>query len=178
MNDIVPLGDHWKLFAQEYCVDFNVSAAAARANVSVAMSYAMIKDPRVVAEITDAKRKASGRVDISIDGTLEQLRMIANGSAIDVLDALSQVEGETLAERLRKLPPATQYAIKSIKWTKNGPEIVMHDKVKAVELIGKYFGIFSDKLEVSGPGGLPVMITNGMTAKEAADAYADTLTRS
>lgn len=176
MNHIEPLPDRWKLFAEAYCIDFTVTRAAETANVPLVSAYAMMSDPRVQAVIKDAKRKASDRVQISIDNTLEQLRMIANGNVIDVLDALGMAEGETLAERLRKLPPETQYAIKSIKWTKNGPEIVMHDKVKAVELIGKYFGIFSDKLELSGPGGLPVMITNGMTPKEAADAYAATLT--
>jgi phage terminase small subunit len=173
MNDVQPLDDRWKLFAAEYCLDFTVSRAAERAQVPVVLAYAMIHDPRVVALVKDHKRRASDRVNISIDNTLEKLRMVADADVIGVLESLSHIEGTTLADRLRKLPLEVQYSIKGIKWTKNGPEIVMHDKLKAIELIGKYLGIFSDKLEVSGPGGTPVeLITGMMTPKEAADAYA------
>ncbi len=177
MNEVVPLDDRWNTFAAEYCVDFVVARAAARANVNLPSAYAMINDPRVIALIKEAKRKASERVNISIDNTLEQLRMVANADIVDVLDALSHVEGETLTERLRKLPDEVRYAIKSIKWTKNGPEIVMHDKLVAIKMIGQYFGLFSDKLELTGPNGGPVqMITADMSPKEAADAYMATLT--
>ena len=49
----------------------------------------------------------------------------------------------------------------------------MHDKMKAIELIGKYYGLFNDTLKLVGPNGGPVeIITPDMSPKEAADAYA------
>lgn len=177
MNDIQPLDNRWKLFAAEYCVDFVVKRAAERANVPPASAYFMVNDPRVQALITDAKRKASERVNISVDNTLEKLRMIADADIVGVLEALAHVSGTTLAERLRQLPEEIQYSIKAIKWTKNGPEIVMHDKLKAIELIGRYYGLFKEQVELSGPNGGPLeMITPDMSPKEAADAYAAMLT--
>lgn len=176
--EVEPLSERWKLFAVEYCIDFVVSRAAERAGVSLPAAYRMIGDPRIVAMIKEAKRKVSERVNISMDNTLEQLRMIANGDVVDVLDALGQVEpGGSLADALRQLPIETRYAIKSIKYTRNGPEIVMHDKVAAVKMIGQYYGMFSDKIELTGPGGGPLeMITGAMSPKEAADAYQAMLT--
>lgn len=176
MNDLTvePLHEHWKVFAAEYCVDFVVARAAERANVSVGAAYMMMPDPRIQALIKENKRRASERVNVSIDATLEQLRMIANGDVVTVLGALSP--GESLQEALERLPIETRYAIKSIKFTKNGPEIVMHDKIAAIKMIGQYFGLFSDRIELSGPGGGPVELINGsMSPKEAADAYALTL---
>jgi phage terminase small subunit len=49
----------------------------------------------------------------------------------------------------------------------------MHDKLKAIELIGRYYGLFKEQVELSGPNGGPLeMITPDMSPKEAADAYA------
>jgi hypothetical protein len=173
---VEPLDDRWKVFAAEYCVDFVVSRAADRANVSATAAYMMMADQRIQALIKENKRRASERVNVSIDATLEQLRMIANGDVVTVLGALSQSAGESLQAALEQLPAETRYAIKSIKFTKNGPEIVMHDKLAAIKMIGQYYGLFSERIELSGPGGGPVeLITGNMSPKEAADAYALTL---
>lgn len=41
-------------------------------------------------------------------------------------------------------------AIAGIKKGKNGIELKLNDKEKALELLGRHLGMFKDKLEVSG----------------------------
>lgn len=50
-------------------------------------------------------------------------------------DYIEHVNSEELPEELR-------FAIKSMKKTKDGVVIELYDKMKALELLGKYFGIF------------------------------------
>lgn len=52
----------------------------------------------------------------------------------------------------------------------------LHDKLSALEKLGKHLGMFKERIEHSGPGGMPIQtITTAMTPKEAAEAYARTL---
>ena len=55
-------------------------------------------------------------------------------------DYIEHVNSEDLPEELR-------FAIKTIKKTKDGIVIELYDKMKALELLGKYFGIFEGKKE-------------------------------
>lgn len=53
-------------------------------------------------------------------------------------DYIEHVDSDELPEKLR-------FAIKTIKMTKEGVVIELYDKMKALELLGKYFGIFEGK---------------------------------
>lgn len=50
-------------------------------------------------------------------------------------DYIEHTDSELLPEELR-------FAIKTIKMTREGVVIELYDKMKALELLGKYFGIF------------------------------------
>ena len=39
-------------------------------------------------------------------------------------------------------------ALANVKQSVNGVEIKLHDKIKALELLGRHIGMFNDKLEV------------------------------
>ena len=43
-------------------------------------------------------------------------------------------------------------AISKVKYTSRGIEIILHDKLKALELLGKYLGLFKDKVEIEDVG--------------------------
>lgn len=167
-------------FAAEYLIDFKAGPAALRAGYETAsVGSQLLQDPRIKALINEGKRKATDRVNISVDNTLEILRSIAQADITDVLKPLiiAGSDAAMVVSALESLPDYVRHAIKSVKWTKNGPEFVMHDKVQAVAMIGKYYGLFVEKHELSGPGGGPVQLINSeMSAKEAADLYAATLT--
>ena len=57
-----------------------------------------------------------------------------------------------------KLDASKRSAIASIKSTQSGIEVKQHDKVKALELLGKHLKLFTDVAEVSGKDGQPLKI--------------------
>lgn len=182
VDQIHPLGDMPRRFAEEYLIDFKAGPAALRAGyAAMNEGYLLLTDPRIQALIKDGKRKISERVNISIDNTLEMLRRIAHGDITPVLRTLADDgKGSTFIERFEALPDEVRACVKSIKWTKNGPEIILHDKIAALTLIGKYQGIFTDKSETKlvGPNGGPVQVETinpEMDAKTAAEMYAATI---
>lgn len=73
-----------------------------------------------------------------------------------ITDAFTDIRGEVREyERVAvmpsdKLSTDKKKAIAGTKQTKNGIEIKMHDKVRALELLGRHLGLFKDKVEVSG----------------------------
>lgn len=135
-------------FAGEYLIDFKVNAAARRAGCSVSDANAYLADPRVVSLINDGKRRASDRVNISVDWVLEKLRRIADGSPIDYFKITEH--GRLQLADLKNLTDEQRDALKSIKYTANGPAIETHDKVGAVKAIGQFLDMFTEKVEHSG----------------------------
>lgn len=175
------LSDKSKAWCAEYIIDFNAKEAAIRVGVPAHQAEYFgannKADVRCKALIYELKRRVSLRSEISADRTLELLRQIAETDITEVLEVvIDSPDMPTLMSRFKALPEAVRAAVKSVKWGKNGPEIIMHDKMAAILNVGKYFGLFNDRLEVSGPGGGAIpMITTTMTPKEAADAYAAAL---
>ena len=58
---------------------------------------------------------------------------------------LSVSEGELTIRATDSLSKADQSAIASIERTSNGIELKFYDKMKALELLGKYMGMFEEK---------------------------------
>lgn len=50
------------------------------------------------------------------------------------------------------------HLVKSISFTANGPKIELHDRLRALELIGKHHRLFTDKHEVTGEDGAPIKV--------------------
>lgn len=182
MTDFKPITDQQMLFVEHYMTNFVVAEAAGKVGVSPATGYAWMDLPSVKAQILDAKHKITLRAQISADWTLEKLQNISNADIVRVLEALTDDRTSSteplkpLLERLAELPVEIRYAVKSIKYGKYGPEIVMHDKVQALMAIGKYFKLFTDSIELTGKNGTPLnMITGEMTPQQALEAYQATL---
>lgn len=60
----------------------------------------------------------------------------------------------------RDLDDATAKAYLGTKKTKDGLEVLKADKMKALELLGRYVGMWNDKMAVSAPGGGPVQVAH------------------
>ena len=87
--------------------------------------------------------------------------MVAELSRIAFCDVRELVQWGPDGVALREsadLPDHAAACVAEVCVQKNGPRLKLHDKVKALELLGKHFGIFTDRLkaEVSGPGGGPI----------------------
>ena len=49
----------------------------------------------------------------------------------------------------KDIPIEKRKAISNIKQTKHGISVESYDKVKALELLGKYIGLFNDKQDIT-----------------------------
>lgn len=150
-------------FAGEYLLDFKVAKAATRAGCSTGQGEAFLADPRVQSIINDQKRRASDRVNISVDWVLEKFRRIADGSPVDYFRAGN---GRGL-KPYDELTDDERDALKSIKFTMNGPAVETHNKTDALKAIGQYLGMFVEKVEHSG------IVETKRTALTAAEIIAE-----
>lgn len=170
-----PVTDKQRAFAIAYASTYSVSKAAAACGISPNTGSDYLKDPRVQAIVRERSRLATERAGVSVDMVLETLQAILTTDIHDFLrfDADGHFAGLKLDPT--ELTAAQRAAIKAIKPTKYGTVLELHDRMAAVEKAGKYLGMWSDKIEISGPGGGPVPIDIGMTPQEAAEMYAHTI---
>lgn len=184
----VPLPPEWVRFAEEWTVDFNPVAAAHRAGVDPARARDGLKDPRVIALVRENQRKLAEKVQVSVSLAMNTLGRIARADILDYVEFTPHPATDGMPDgspgklppimrlRLDRLNDEQRAAIKSIKWTQHGPQIELFDKVAAVNQIGKFFGIWTDGIKLTGIGvAPPTLIEAGMSPEQAADLYQQTI---
>lgn len=121
-------------FAQEYVVDFNGKQAAIRAGYSAKS-----------AEVTACKMLRTAKVRLEIE------RLLA-----DDVGRRNEIRERNINELL---PLAYTDAAVETKTDKDGNviEVSFRDKLRAIELLGKMHGLFTDKVDVDLRGSLSVV---------------------
>ena len=156
-----------RIFADEYLADLSLNATAAykRAgykhrndNVAAVEASKLLRNPKVAAYIEKRMQDRQQRVEIDADYVIKRLQEIDQMDVFDILNddmslkPISQwprtwrlsISGIDLSELVmggESEQDRTVRLLKKIKWP---------DKVKNLELLGRHFGIFNDKLDVSG----------------------------
>jgi phage terminase small subunit len=190
------LNSQQQRFVEEYLVDLNATQAAIRAGYSEdtagSQGGRLLKNVEIGKAIADAMAERSVRTRVTADRVLTELARIGFGDIRSVV-AWRANTAETGKEDEDGVPETRAFneveligsdiidhdaaaAIAEISQGKDGAlKVKMHNKVAALQEMGKHLGI-AQKLEHSGPGGLPIQhITTTMSPQEAADAYAATL---
>ena len=176
-------------FCDEYLIDLNATQAAIRAGYSE--KYANTNAPKLLQNTAVKeyiqKRKADReqRTEITQDMVLRELAIIAFSNAADyaaVIEKEMMVEGangEVIPARDRDGNPVTyrtvepvlteqltvdqRKALAVIKKGRDGFEVKPYDKVRALELLGKHLGMFTENVNVSGQVNNPMA---GLTTEE------------
>lgn len=142
------LTEKQKRFVQEYLVDLNATAAAKRAGYSPKTAgeqgARLLANVKVQEEIQRAIDKRRDRVEITQDKVLQELAAIAFANGTDYADIVS---GMVVPHDTEGMSPRQKAAIVSIKQTKDGIEIKLAGKLKALELLGKHLGVFSSGVD-------------------------------
>lgn len=144
-------------FVAEYLVDLNATAAAMRAGykekTAAQEGYKLLQKPSVADAIQEERANLSKRTEITQDMVIEELAKIAfaNGTMYAKVAGGNVVLTET-----DELTEDQKAAVSGIKEGKFGIEVSTYDKVKALELIGKYLGIFEARTQKGNDGGNPL----------------------
>ncbi len=151
-----------RAFAREYLVDLNATAAAIRAGYSAKnasrIGHELLNKSQVQASIKKALEERQKRTEITQDQVVIELAKIAFGSTRDVME---WGPGGVQLRPSSELTPdqASMVAEVSETTSQNGGSLRLktHDKVKALELLGKHLGMFTDRLKLDGSVGVNIL---------------------
>lgn len=166
-----PLNDKQLLFCKEYLTDFNGSRAAKAAGYSEKSAPTTANDilnyPYVQAYLSYLISSRAKRLEVTADKVVQEIAKIAFHNVEDLLDYF---DGNVLFNDLDQMKFPEIIKNITIKETiRNGQrigqvaKIEVYDKVKALELLGKYTAIFTETLNLKNNGGkfdTPQQVTN------------------
>jgi len=126
-----------ELFCREYVVDYNGTQAAIRAGYSKKTAHvqasALLRNPKVLTRVRELQKEQTERLAISQDWVIHQL--------VDVVEkCLTPVEVMEWDYEAKEMRGTGTFNFDSKGAT------------KALELIGKHLGMYTDKMEVSTAG--------------------------
>ena len=132
-------------FVDEYLVDLNATAAARRAGYSEktaeVIGYENLRKPQIMAAIHERQQNLQGKLEITQEAVLQELAAIAFANGTDFVTVTGA--GLLCVKATSEVPKNKLPAIAGIKYSQLGIEIKLHDKVRALELLGKHLGVFA-----------------------------------
>ena len=144
--------------------------AAIRAGYSTLTAGAIgaenLKKPQIRARIDKALAAQSRRTGVTADRVVRELARVAFANSQDVIDYDDATVKATAARD--DTAAIASVRVKTIP-TKDGKgverEVRMHDKLKALELLGKRYGLFTDNVNLSGEGVVQIVDDIPKTSK-------------
>lgn len=155
MNPDKPLNHRQLLFCSEFIKDGNATAAAMRAGYSPKTSFSiaaeLFQDPRIMTEIRRLQAELQADCRIDAERIMRELAKIAFCD----LNKIVEWRGNRVTIRdSDTIDPDSKAAISMISESRQGGNssltVKMHDKLKALELMGRHVGMFNDKLKLEG----------------------------
>ena len=123
-------------FADEYLIDFNATQAAIRAGYAQKTAYSqgqrMLKNVEVKTYIDAQLEKLQTEKVANAQEVMEYLTSVLRGnSQAEIVVVEGEGDGFSSAKKIQKAPDEKE-------------------KLKAAELLGKRYGIFTDKINIDG----------------------------
>ena len=148
-------------FVDEWLIDFNGTQAAIRAGYSektaAATAARLLRNVNIQAEISRRQKDLRRRTEVTQERVVMELARVAFADATDFVQVETRIinRGDievplelAVHKETAELSADQRAAIASIKQGANGVEIKLHDKIKALELLGRHIGMFNDKLDI------------------------------
>ena len=148
------LTEKQKRFIEEYLIDLNATQAAIRAGFSVKnadkIGSILLGKIRVKNAIDKAMAERSRRTGITQDRVLRELAKVAFVNPTDVINMdEATIRGEANREDTAAIASVKVKTIPGEDGDIVEREVKMCDKLKALELLGKHLGMFTDKLNLN-----------------------------
>lgn len=155
--------DKQKIFCDEYLKDFNATRAYKVAYPSCKKDEAaksagsrLLTNVNVISYIQEGKEKLKNKMEITQERVIQEMARIAFG---DIRKLYNESGG---LKNIQDLDDDTAAIITSIESTEEfdgygqdreqigyTKKVKMADKTKALDMLGKYFGMFKEKVEVN-----------------------------
>jgi phage terminase small subunit len=159
-----------KRFVDEYLVDFNATQAAIRAGYKANTAHVIgaenLRKPKIAEEIARRQKDLQRRTEVTQERVVKELARIAFANIADYVHVETQTRTKddgtettyqiVMLIETEDLSADQRAALSTVKQSVNGVEIKLHDKIKALELLGRHIGMFNDKLSLSGTDGGPL----------------------
>lgn len=155
------LTEKQRRFVEEYLIDLNATQAAIRAGYSVESARDIgcenLTKPNIQKVIAERMAERSKRTGVNQDRVVLELAKMAFVKMTDVVDSKGAIKEDASGDDLS--------CIESIKYKKTDNEfggsvereVKIGSKLKALELLGKHLGMWSDKTDVNVA--IPVVIS-------------------
>lgn len=149
------LSNQQELFCAEYVASHNATEAAEKAGYSKKTAYSqghrLLKSAEIRARIAELEKGAYEAIGVTVEKVARELARIAFADATVYAQVEDTEEGQMVRlTPTKELTPDQRAAISCIKQGKFGIEVQTYDKTKALELLGRYLAMFTDKTELSG----------------------------
>ena len=145
-----------KMFCKEYIIDFNATQASIRAGYSVKTAQMIgsenLSKPMIQKRVAKLLKKRRKKYNLTAERVAEELGKLAFADSKDLYDENGRLlEPHELPDEVS----ATIASHKSSSYSVGGKdsddvktvdEYKRYSKEKALELLGRHFGMFSDKL--------------------------------
>ena len=160
---MIPLNEKQKLFVREYLKDFNGTRAYKEVykcddNTEKVNAIRLLTNANIQKEIQEQANKRLEKVDISIENVLNELKAIAFTDRTKISANVRNTimlqeengtkkeyfENNVIFRETSELDEETRKVIAGYKKTQSGFVVETYDKMKALELLGKYLGMFKD----------------------------------
>lgn len=152
------LNEKQKTFCREFLRDFNATKAAVRSGYSEKTARSIgsenLSKPDVQQYIQALAIEMNAKTDNQIEAIIAELQIVAFGSMRDVADWGPDgvyIKDSSILRHEAKL--IAEVAEVSNEKTGSKVKVKLHDKLKALELLGRYHKIFTDKVEHTGKDG-------------------------
>lgn len=152
-------------FVREYLIDLNASQAYLRAGFKSKPASARVQasrllaDPNIASAIEDAMAERGKRLDATADDVVREITRLALFDPAVFKDVKSPQDVANLPEDARR-------AVVGWSWDRQGRFTIKLVKEGALEMLGRHFGIFKERVEHSGPNGGPIPVSAQMSDAE------------
>lgn len=171
------LPDKQRRFVEEYCIDQNATQAYIRAgynvkseDVAAVNGVRLLSNAKIRAEVDERLKQLTERSGVTAEKVISEIAKVAFSDITDYLevDEYEYVSGYEKDEKgnidinkpiIKKYKGVDIFktkdigknkigAVGEIRQTKEGISLKLHDKMKALEMLGRNLKLFTDKMEV------------------------------
>ncbi len=155
-----------KQFCDEYLIDLNATQAAIRAGYSSKTANEqgarLLANVSIQNEISKALAERSRRTGVNAERVVRELAKIAFVNPADVIDFNeAKVKKEASRDDTATISSVKVKTISTEDEDITEREIKTYDKIRALELLGKHLGMFTDKFKVDGDMDFKITVDYG-----------------